>query len=120
MVATDTISRSFGALADPIRRDIIARLTAGDATVTELAAPYRVTIQAVSLHIKVLEEAGIVSRTRDAQRRPVHLERESLDVVGTCVEEFRKAAEERYRRLDRVLEPMPDSGPKASTSGAAR
>ena len=67
---TDQLSRVFPALADPTRRDIVARLADGDATVGELAEPYDVTLQAVSKHLKVLEDAGLVSRTRDAQRRP--------------------------------------------------
>ena len=71
MVA-DPLSRVFSALADPTRRDIVARLAVGDATVNELAAPYDVTVQAVSKHLKVLEDAGLVSRSREAQRRPVH------------------------------------------------
>ena len=70
---TDQLSRVFSALADPTRRDMVARLTLADATVNELAEPYDVTVQAVSKHLKVLEDAGLVSRSRDAQRRPVHL-----------------------------------------------
>ena len=70
----DQLSRVFAALADPTRRDIVARLAVGDATVGQLAAPYEVSVQAVSKHLKVLEGAGLVSRSRDAQRRPVHLE----------------------------------------------
>src|SRR6266571_1726333 len=66
----DALSRVFAALSDPIRRDMVARLTDGDATVNDLAEPYDVTVQAVSKHLKVLEDAGLVSRSRDAQRRP--------------------------------------------------
>jgi DNA-binding transcriptional ArsR family regulator len=98
----------FSALADPTRRDIVARLTTGDATVGELAEPYDVTVQAVSKHLKVLEEAGLVSRTRDAQRRPVHLEAEVFDLMTRWIERYRRQAEERYRRLDEVLREMPD------------
>ena len=104
----DRLSRVFSALADPTRRDIVARLAVGDATVNELAEPYEVTVQAVSKHLKVLEDAGLVSRTRDAQRRPVHLEAEILDLMTKWIERYRREAEERYRRLDNVLRSMPD------------
>ncbi len=107
MVA-DPLSRVFAALADPIRRDMVARLAAGDSTVNELAAPYDVTVQAVSKHLKVLEDAGLVSRRRDAQRRPVHLEAEVFDLMTKWIERYRRQAEERYRRLDDVLRSMPD------------
>jgi DNA-binding transcriptional ArsR family regulator len=73
-----------------------------------LAAPYDVTVQAVSKHLRVLEEAGLVSRSRDAQRRPVHLEPAVLDEMTTWIERYRRRAEERYRRLDDVLAAMPD------------
>ena len=73
-MSEDQLSRVFAALADPTRRDIVARLAVGDATVGQLAAPYNVSIQAVSKHLKVLEGAGLVSRSQDAQRRPRHLE----------------------------------------------
>ncbi|WP_436701886.1 ArsR/SmtB family transcription factor [Nocardioides sp. BYT-33-1] len=102
----DRLSRVFGALADPTRRDIVARLAAGDATVSELAAPYDVSLQAVSKHLKVLEEAGLVHRSRDAQRRPVHLDAEVFDLMTKWIERYRRQAEERYRRLDQVLARM--------------
>src|SRR3954453_15713241 len=106
---TDRLSRAFQALADPTRRDLVARLAAdGDASVGDLAAPYDVTVQAVSKHLKVLEEAGLVSRSRDAQRRPVHLEAEVLDLMTKWIERYRREAEERYRRLDDVLAEMDD------------
>ena len=105
----DQLSRAFQALADPTRRDLVARLAAnGDATVGELAAPYDVSVQAVSKHLKVLEEAGLVSRSRDAQRRPVHLEAEVFDLMTRWIERYRRQAEERYRRLDGLLESLPD------------
>jgi DNA-binding transcriptional ArsR family regulator len=107
-VTADALSRVFSALADPTRRDIVARLAAGDATVNELAAPYAVTVQAVSKHLKVLEDAGLVSRTREAQRRPVHLEAEVFDLMTKWIERYRREAEERYRRLDDLLRTMPD------------
>jgi DNA-binding transcriptional ArsR family regulator len=103
------LSRMFAALADPVRRDLVARLTAGDATVNELAEPYEISLQAVSKHLKVLEGCGLVSRSRDAQRRPVHLEAEVLERMTAWIERYRRQAEERYRRLDEVLRQMPDA-----------
>ena len=102
----DQLSRVFAALADPTRRDIVARLTVDDATVGELAAPYDVTVQAVSKHLKVLEDAGLVSRSRDAQRRPVHLEAEVFDLMTAWIERYRRLAEERFQRLDALLARM--------------
>jgi DNA-binding transcriptional ArsR family regulator len=107
-MAADPLSRVFAALADPTRRDMVARLAVTDATVGELAEPYAVSVQAVSKHLRVLEDAGLVSRSRDAQRRPVHLEAEVLDLMTTWIERYRRQAEERYRRLDDVLASMPD------------
>ena len=107
-MATDQLSRVFSALADPTRRDMVARLTTGDATVNELAAPYTVSIQAVSKHLKVLEDAGLVSRSREAQRRPVHLEAEVFDLMTTWIERYRRQAEQRYQRLDALLAELPD------------
>jgi DNA-binding transcriptional ArsR family regulator len=106
--ARDPLSDVFSALADPTRRDIVARLAVGDATVTELAEPYDVSVQAVSKHHKVLEDAGLVTKTKDAQRRPVHLEAEVFDLMTKWIERYRQLAEERYRRLDAVLETMSD------------
>jgi DNA-binding transcriptional ArsR family regulator len=114
---TDQLSRVFAALADPTRRDMVARLTAGDATVNDLAAPYAVTVQAVSKHLKVLEEAGLVSRTREAQRRPVHLEAEVFDLMTKWIERYRRQAEERYQRLDELLAEMNDTSDTGRTSG---
>ena len=111
----DQLSRVFAALADPTRRDMVARLTAGDATVGDLAAPYAVSIQAVSKHLKVLEEAGLVTRSRDAQRRPVHLEAEVFDLMTKWIERYRQRAEERYQRLDDVLAQLDDSMNHADT-----
>jgi DNA-binding transcriptional ArsR family regulator len=102
----DRLSRVFSALADPIRRDMVARLAVGDATVNELAEPYAVTVQAVSKHLKVLEDAGLVSRSKQAQRRPVHLEAEVFDLMTKWIERYRLEAEQRYRRLDAVLAEM--------------
>ena len=102
-MAGDRLSRVFAALADPTRRDIVSRLAVGDATVGELAAPYDVSLQAVSKHLKVLEDAGVVTRSRDAQRRPCHLEAEVFDLMTKWIERYRREAEERFQRLDAVL-----------------
>lgn len=105
----EQLSKVFAALADPTRRDIVARLAGADSTISELAEPYDMTLQAVSKHVKVLEEAGVVSRSRDAQRRPVHLEAEVLSLMAKWIERYRRDAEERYRRLDAVLAEMDDA-----------
>ena len=107
-MAADALSKAFSALADPTRRDLVARLCEGDATVGELAEPYDVSVQAVSKHLKVLEDAGLVTRTGEARRRPVHLEAEVFDLMTKWIERYRRQAEERYRRLDDVLAAMPD------------
>jgi DNA-binding transcriptional ArsR family regulator len=114
----DGLSRVFAALSDPIRRDMVARLADGDATVNELAEPYDVTVQAVSKHLRVLEDAGLVSRRRDAQRRPVHLEAEVFDIMTKWIERYRCRAEDRYRRLDDVLRSMPDGDQQRPTKPA--
>jgi DNA-binding transcriptional ArsR family regulator len=82
---------------------MVARLSLADATVNELAEPYDVSVQAVSKHLRVLEEAGLVTKTRDAQRRPVHLEAEVFDLMSKWIERYQRQAEERYRRLDDLL-----------------
>ena len=99
----DQLSRTFSALADPTRRDLVARLSGGDASVAELAAPYAMSLQAVSKHLSVLERAGLVTKGRQAQRRPVHLEAEVLAPVTEWLELYRRRAEGRYQRLDAVL-----------------
>jgi DNA-binding transcriptional ArsR family regulator len=105
---TDQLSAAFAALADPTRRDLVARLAVGDATVGELAAPYDVSVQAVSKHLQVLERAGLVTKGRDAQRRPVHLEAEVFDLMTKWIERYQRRAEERSQRLDAVLADMQD------------
>jgi DNA-binding transcriptional ArsR family regulator len=100
------LTRIFAALADPTRRDIVTRLAAGDATVGELAEPYDVSIQAVSKHIKVLADAGLVTQRKDAQRRPCRLEAEVFDLMTKWIERYRQQAQERYERLDTVLAEM--------------
>ncbi|MEI2697901.1 MAG: metalloregulator ArsR/SmtB family transcription factor [Microthrixaceae bacterium] len=105
-MADDQLNRVFAALADPTRRELVARLAVGDATVMELAAPFDVTKQAVSRHLRVLEDAGLVSRTGDEYRRPVHLEAEVFDLMTKWIERYRRQAEERYSRLDDLLARM--------------
>ncbi|MGB7450309.1 MAG: metalloregulator ArsR/SmtB family transcription factor [Ornithinimicrobium sp.] len=107
---SDQLSKVFAALADPTRRDIIARLSTGDATVTALAAPYDVSVQAVSKHVTVLQEAGLVSRSRDAQRRPVHLEAGVFDLMTRWIERYQRRTEECYQRLDAVLDTLDADG----------
>ena len=105
-MTADTLSRVFAALADPTRRDMVARLSDGDATVSQLAEPYRMSLQAVYKHLKVLEDAGLVSRPRGPQPRPVRLQVQALDLMDTWIERHRDRAEQRYRRLDAVLAKM--------------
>src|SRR3954469_25977930 len=106
----ERLSRIFAALADPTRRDMVARLAAGDATVGDLAEPYGVSLQAVSKHIKVLADAGLVTQSKDAQRRPCHLEAEVFDLMTKRIEGDRRGAAEPYARLDAVLAQMRDDG----------
>ena len=99
----DELSRAFSALADPTRRDIVARLTADDMTVTELASAYDVSFQAVSKHLRVLEAAGLITRRRDGQQRWAHLEVDVFDLLTGWIDTYRRRADARYRRLDEVL-----------------
>ena len=109
----DTLSRAFAALADPTRRDLVSRLTLGDATVGELAAPYDMSLQAVAEHLAVLESAGLVTRRRDAQRRPVHLESEVLGIP--LDRRHHRAVETRLSRLDGVLHHLSSTDPEERT-----
>jgi DNA-binding transcriptional ArsR family regulator len=102
----EALDRMFAALADPTRRAILARLAAGDATVTELAAPFEMSQPAISKHLKVLERAGLVTRGRDAQRRPVRLEAAPLKAATDWLEAYRSFWERRYRNLDALLEEL--------------
>lgn len=108
--ADHRLDRAFAALADPVRRRIIARLSRGPATVNELAEPFEITKQAVSRHIQVLEQAELVTRTRDAQRRPVHLNPERLEALTAWIDRFRLIHEQQFRRLDAVLDSKPGDG----------
>jgi DNA-binding transcriptional ArsR family regulator len=105
-MTADTLSRVFSALADPTRRDMVARLAEGDTTVSQLAEPYRMTLQAVYKHLRVLEDAGLVTRPPGPQPRPGRLETEVFDLMDTWIERYRRRAEQRYRRLDAVLAAM--------------
>ncbi len=113
MSATQTqLDLTFAALADPTRRAILARLAEGDASVNELAAPFAMSQPAISKHIKVLETAGLVSRGKDAQRRPVHIEALPLaDAVG-WLENYRKFWEQSYQRLDNLLDELQRFAPQ--------
>jgi DNA-binding transcriptional ArsR family regulator len=107
-MTTDLLDATFGALADPTRRAILARLAAGEATVTELAEPFDMTQPAVSKHLKVLERAGLISRGRDAQRRPCRLEARPLREATEFLERYRRHWEESYERLDALLTELDD------------
>jgi DNA-binding transcriptional ArsR family regulator len=105
-MATDSLSATFSALADPTRRAILARLAEGPATVKELAAPFAISGPAVSKHLRVLERAGLITRGREAQWRPCRLEPEPLEEVAAWAEEYRRLWEERYQQLDEYLEQL--------------
>jgi len=103
---TASLDRTFAALADPTRRAILAQLSAGEKTVTELAEPFVMTMPAISKHLKVLEVAGLVSRGRDRQFRPARLEAEPLREVAEWAHRYREFWEESYDRLDEYLEEL--------------
>lgn len=100
---TDALSLTFSALADPTRRAILDRLSEGRASVSELAAPFEISLPAVSRHLKVLERAGLIARGRDAQWRPAQLQAEPLKDVSVWLERYRRNWEESYERLDEYL-----------------
>lgn len=100
------LDRAFLALADPVRRTLIARLSRGPATVNELAEPFAMTKQGVSKHIQVLEAAGLITRTRDGQRRPCHLDPAALEALTAWIDTYRLVTERQFRRLDDVLDTM--------------
>jgi DNA-binding transcriptional ArsR family regulator len=97
------VDLGFAALADPVRRAIIAHLSRGPATVNEIAEPFDISLQAVSKHIQVLEHAGLVTRTRQAQRRPVHLNPKALEALTAWIDGYRLVHEQQFRRLDALL-----------------
>ena len=116
----DNLTRVFVALGDPTRRALVARLSVGDATVGELAEPYEVTLQAVSKHIRVLEDAGLVTKTRHGQRRTVHLEAEVFQLMTKWIERYQRQAEHRYERLDAVLADIAASNTTTPTRSTKR
>jgi DNA-binding transcriptional ArsR family regulator len=105
-MSSDLLDATFAALADPTRRAILARLASGEATVTELAAPFDMSQPAISKHLKVLERAGLISRGRDAQRRPCRLEARPLRAAVSWLENYRSYWEESYQRLDTLLDAL--------------
>ncbi len=111
MSTTETLDRTFAALADPTRRAILARLTSGQASVTELAAPFAMSLPAVSKHLKVLERAGLVARGRRAQWRPAQLQAEPLHEVADWLADYRRFWEERLDRFDDYLRELQASEP---------
>jgi DNA-binding transcriptional ArsR family regulator len=118
---SDRLNDIFAALADPTRRAILARLTAGEATVTELAEPFAMSLPAVSKHLKVLERAGLIARGREAQWRPCRLEADPLKEVADWVEGYRRfweQSQERYDRLDDYLRQAQGKEPPADDQEA--
>jgi DNA-binding transcriptional ArsR family regulator len=104
--APDRLDRTFAALADPTRRAILARLASGAASVTELARPFAMSQPAISKHLKVLERAGLISRGREAQRRPCRIEARPLAEANEWLEGYRRIWEENFRRLDTLLDEL--------------
>jgi DNA-binding transcriptional ArsR family regulator len=111
-MAADRLDATFAALADPTRRAILARLSVGAASVTDLAKPFAMTQPAISKHLKVLERAGLISRGRDAQRRPRRLEAQPLAEVTQWLAGYRRFWEGRFQRLDALLDEMQTKSPK--------
>jgi DNA-binding transcriptional ArsR family regulator len=107
----ERLDRTFGALADPTRRAILARLAKGEASVTELAEPFEMSLPAVSKHLKVLERAGLVSRGRERQWRPARLRTAPIREVAEWTDRYRRFWDERYDRLDEYLDELRGRGP---------
>ena len=106
MMSSQQLDATFAALADPTRRAILARLASGEVSVMELAEPFAMTQPAISKHLKVLERAGLISRGRDAQRRPCRLEPKALQQANEWLEKYRHFWESRFQHLDALLEEM--------------
>src|SRR5918993_4292253 len=119
MTTDPALDRAFAALADPLRRAVVARLSRGPATLGELAEPFDISLQAVSKHITVLEDAGLVWRTREAQRKPVHLDAAALERLTAWIDRYRLDAERAYRRLDAVLAVAASARAKESRASQA-
>ncbi|MET9018378.1 metalloregulator ArsR/SmtB family transcription factor [Actinopolymorpha sp. NPDC004070] len=115
MTATDDLTATFAALADPTRRAILSRLADGEATVNQLAEPITLTQQAVSKHLRVLEQAGLVSRTRVGQSRPCRLERDRFDAAADWIDRHRRMWRDRYDRLDEHLAALRDDSQESDT-----
>lgn len=109
--AQDRLSLIFGALAHPVRRKILARLANGDASIAELAEPFDVTVRAISKHIAVLDRAGLVTRSKDAQKRPSHLDTAALRQAHDWLDTYRVLWEQRFNRIDALLEREQLGGP---------
>ena len=110
-MAADALSRVFAALADPTRRDIVARLAVGDATVNELAEPFDLSLPAISKHLKVLERSGLISRARRAQFRPCHLEPRGLEGAVDWIDRNRRVWTERFDQLEQHLRDLQHARP---------
>ncbi len=115
-MAADTLSKTFAALADPTRREILARLASGEKSVTELAAPFQMSLPGISKHLKVLERAGLIARGRDAQWRPCRLQAGPLKDVADWVEHYRRHWEESLDRLDAYLQELQSKENQADAS----
>lgn len=115
--ATDHLSATFQALADPTRRAILARLALGETSVSELAKPFEMSMPAVSKHLKVLEHAGLISRSRDAQMRPCKIEAQALRQADEWLEEYRRLWEQRLDRLEDYLKAVQIQAKAAQPAG---
>jgi DNA-binding transcriptional ArsR family regulator len=120
MTSSDRLDATFAALADPTRRAILARLASGEASVLELAEPFEMTQPAVSKHLKVLERAGLISRSQDAQRRPRRLEAKPLAEANEWLEKYRRIWAANFQRLDALLDQLKIGELKASQKKSAR
>jgi DNA-binding transcriptional ArsR family regulator len=120
MAATDRLSETFSALADPTRRAILARLALGETSVNELAEPFAMSLPAISKHLKVLEHAGLITRGREAQYRPARLEPQALMSIDEWLERYRKLWNERFDRLDAYLQELQSKAPKEKKNARKR
>jgi DNA-binding transcriptional ArsR family regulator len=120
MAMPDRLDSTFAALADPTRRAILARLASGEASVLELAEPFDMTQPAISKHLKVLERAGLISRRRDAQRRPCRIEARPLAEANDWLKDYRRLWETSFRKLDAVLQELKSSQGKRVASKRKR
>jgi DNA-binding transcriptional ArsR family regulator len=118
MKPSQRLDSTFAALADPTRRAILARLASGEASVTELAEPFAMTQPAISKHLKVLERAGLISRGRDAQRRPCRLEAKPLAAATGWLEDYRRFWEGSFQRLDALLDELKTQEKKSGARSA--